>query len=111
MALDVGWEILVPTRLAIIDRQVTTLIGRVPELNTAFVSRTVRRSRWLALHLAIRCLRRIDVRLLALFWHLADRWGRVTPQGVVVPLAFTHELLARLVGCLLYTSPSPRDRS
>ena len=33
-----------------------------------------------------------------LFWHLAERWGRVTPGGVVVSLPLTHERLARLIG-------------
>jgi CRP-like cAMP-binding protein len=84
--------------VALLDRRVTALVGQVPELNTALFGRAMRRSRWLALHLAIRCLRRIDVRLLVLFWHLADRWGRVTPAGVVLPLPFTHDLLGRLVG-------------
>jgi hypothetical protein len=29
---------------------------------------------------------------------MADRWGRVTPEGVVVPLRLTHELIGGLVG-------------
>jgi hypothetical protein len=33
-----------------------------------------------------------------LLWYLAERWGRVTPEGVIVPLRLTHETLARLVG-------------
>lgn len=33
-----------------------------------------------------------------MLWHLADRWGRVTPDGVIVPLKLTHEALGRLVG-------------
>ena len=31
------------------------------------------------------------------FWHLADRWGRVRPDGVSVPLRLTHSILADLV--------------
>jgi CRP/FNR family transcriptional regulator, cyclic AMP receptor protein len=31
------------------------------------------------------------------FWHVADRWGRVGPEGVTVPLPVTHEVLAQLV--------------
>jgi hypothetical protein len=33
-----------------------------------------------------------------LFWQLADRWGQMTPEGVVLPLPLTHELLGQLVG-------------
>ena len=39
-----------------------------------------------------------DRRLRALFWHLAERWGRVSGQGVIVPLALTHRILGQLVG-------------
>jgi len=34
---------------------------------------------------------------LILLWHLADRWGRMTPDGVHVPVALKHELPADLV--------------
>ena len=33
-----------------------------------------------------------------LFWHLADRWGRVGPDTISVPLPLTHDTLAKLVG-------------
>jgi len=97
-SVEVGWEALSVTQVAVLDRRITAILGRVPELNATLMRRAVRRSRWLALHLAIRCLRRVDVRLLVLFWHLAERWGRVTPEGIVLPLPFTHDLLGRLVG-------------
>jgi CRP-like cAMP-binding protein len=63
------------------------------------MERGLRRSRSLAVQLAISQARRADVRVMALFWHLADRWGRVTPEGVVVDLDLTHSLLSRLT-CL-----------
>jgi CRP/FNR family transcriptional regulator, cyclic AMP receptor protein len=40
---------------------------------------------------------RVDTRLHMLFWHLAARWGRVTPDGTVLPLPVTHALLAEIV--------------
>lgn len=36
-------------------------------------------------------------RLLLLLWHLADRWGRVTPDGVRIPLRLRHGMLAELL--------------
>jgi CRP/FNR family transcriptional regulator, cyclic AMP receptor protein len=36
--------------------------------------------------------------LLTLFWHLAERWGRVTPDGVLLPLTLSHRMLGQLVG-------------
>jgi predicted GNAT family acetyltransferase len=32
---------------------------------------------------------RIDRRLLMLMWHLADRWGRVTPNGIRIGPVYT----------------------
>ena len=57
-----------------------------------------RRVHSLALHLAVCHMRRVDTRLLVILWHLADRWGRVEPDGVHVPLRLTHQSLGRLVG-------------
>jgi hypothetical protein len=98
VAAIVEWETLTPVRLAVLDRAFTATIGRIPELTTAIVARSVRRARWTGLHLAIRCVKRVELRLLLLFWHLADRFGRVTPEGVVIPLSLTHARLGRLVG-------------
>jgi len=64
----------------------------------AIVGRLVRRARWLTLQLAISDLRRVDDRLMLFFWRVADRWGRVGPDGVAVPLPVTHEMLSQLVG-------------
>jgi CRP-like cAMP-binding protein len=41
---------------------------------------------------------RVEDRLMALFWHLAHRWGRMAADGVVVPLALSHRLIGELVG-------------
>jgi len=40
---------------------------------------------------------RVDMRLHMLFWHLADRWGRVRADGTIVPLRLSHSVLADLV--------------
>jgi hypothetical protein len=45
------------------------------------------------MHAAITQLPRVDRRVLALLWQLAERWGRVTPSGVEVRLELTHETL------------------
>jgi CRP/FNR family cyclic AMP-dependent transcriptional regulator len=56
------------------------------------------RSLRLATSQAISQLTCVDRRLMALFWHLAERWGRVSGDGVIVPLRLTHALLGQLVG-------------
>jgi len=91
------WDVIQPARIAVLDARVVTFASRWPQFMLAVVSRTVRRSHWLALQMAINDLRRVDDRLLLFLWHLADRWGRVRPDGVLVPLPVTHDVLAQLV--------------
>jgi hypothetical protein len=39
---------------------------------------------------------RAEDRVLLTLWLLGDSCGRVTPEGIVIPLSLTHEVLARL---------------
>ena len=94
----VTWTALQPVRLAVLDRRITAVMGRWPELVSAIVARAVRRSFELATNQATSHLTRVDARLELLFWGLADRWGRVGPDGVVLELPLTHQVLGRLVG-------------
>ena len=91
------WQVVQTARLAVLDARFLAFAARWPMVVAAIVERAVRRSRWLALQLAITDLRRVDDRLMLFFWHLADRWGRVGPEGVAVPLPVTHDVLAQLV--------------
>jgi CRP-like cAMP-binding protein len=92
------WTVLDTARVAILDRRFVARTARWPELTTALLTRAMSRSRSLAVQLAIRSLQRVDKRLLLQLWHIAERWGRVSPDGTVLPLALTHKLLAGLVG-------------
>jgi CRP-like cAMP-binding protein len=94
----VQWTVLEPTRLAVLDRRFTTVIGHWPEAVEVVMRAAMRRVHSMALHLAVCHLRRVDTRLLVLLWHLADRWGKVAPDGVHVPMRLTHQTLGRLVG-------------
>lgn len=98
VASQASWTVLVPLRLAVLDRRFAETACRWPGLVEGLMTRMLRRSHWLAALLAINGRPRVDHRLIALLWHMADRWGRITPAGVVLPLPLTHELLARLVG-------------
>jgi len=94
----VSWTVLHPAKIAVLDPLFARALGQWPSAVEAVVRGACNRAHSLAITLAVSNLRRVDVRLLVLLWHLADRWGRVTPEGVVVPLKLTHETLARLVG-------------
>jgi hypothetical protein len=95
---DIVWHVLEPTRIAILDRQFTRVIGHWPEAMEVLMRGAVSRAQSLAITLAVSHLRRVDTRLLIIMWYLADRWGKVTPEGVNVPLRLTHQTLGRLVG-------------
>lgn len=91
-------SVLAPLRVAVLDRDfVVRQLPRYPELATALVGRAARRSRNLAVQLAIVNRPVVEERLLLLLWHLASRWGRVCGDGVIVELRLTHALLAELV--------------
>ena len=94
---DSHWDVLYPARVAVLDARFLSVVGQWPQILPALLARTTRRSRWLALQLAVTDLRRVDDRLILFFWHMADRWGRVGPDGVLVPLPVTHDVLAQLV--------------
>jgi CRP/FNR family cyclic AMP-dependent transcriptional regulator len=96
--VDVEWHVLEQTRVALIDRRLVQQLGYWPEILSVMVLRSIARAHALSLSLAITCMTGLNLRLLILFWHLADRWGRVRPDGVLVPLALTHRTVGRLVG-------------
>ena len=89
---------LSPLTVAVLDRRFAAEMARYPEITAALFDRLSERSLRLATTQAISQLTRVDRRLKALFWHLAERWGRVSGDGVIVPLALTHRILGQLVG-------------
>jgi CRP/FNR family transcriptional regulator, cyclic AMP receptor protein len=96
LARTTGWRVLRPSRVAVLDTRVAQRFARYPELTGRLVGRALERSRNLAVNMAIVHQARVDVRLRMLFWHLADRWGRVASSGIIVPLRLTHTVLADL---------------
>lgn len=95
--IEDGWDALEPVRLAVLDRHVAVALAAWPEIAAAILDRMMARSRWLAFHLAVAHLRRVDTRVHVALWHFADRWGRVGPDGVQLRLNITHALLAEIV--------------
>jgi CRP/FNR family cyclic AMP-dependent transcriptional regulator len=95
---EVGWTVLEPTRLAVLDNELVLRIVPWPQLGLELFNRGTRRAHHLAVALAIAHHQRVDDRLLLTLWHLAERWGRVHSDGIVVPLPLGHQRLADLVG-------------
>jgi CRP/FNR family transcriptional regulator, cyclic AMP receptor protein len=93
-----AWTATVPSRLALLDDRFLAAVRRWPRLLTGLFQRTRLQHDRLALQLVIAEQPRVDERLLSLFWHLSERFGHVTPGGIVLSLALTHEALGRLIG-------------
>ncbi|HWE11758.1 MAG TPA: Crp/Fnr family transcriptional regulator [Solirubrobacteraceae bacterium] len=85
-------------RLAMLDDRVLLIARRFPRLFAGLQIRLADQHQRLAAQLVICQLPRVEDRLLALMWLLAETWGRVTAGGTVLPLALTHDALGELVG-------------
>ena len=95
---EIGWQVLEDTRLAVLDHELVLRIVPWPQLGLELFNRGTRRAHHLAVALAIAHHQRVGDRLLLTLWHLAERWGRVTADGIVIPLPLGHQRLADLVG-------------
>jgi CRP/FNR family transcriptional regulator, cyclic AMP receptor protein len=91
------WTLLAPARLAILDGGFCARVGEWPQILGRLAVRAVGRIHGLAVNRAISHQGRIEDRLLLLFWDLAQRWGRVSTEGVLLELPLTHMTLAKLV--------------
>lgn len=94
---DAEWRVLERARVAMLDDRFVARLAPFPALIGGLAARMVDRARSLTLVLAIIHQPRIEVRLRLLFWLLAERWGRVRADGVLLPLQLSHSLLADLV--------------
>jgi CRP/FNR family transcriptional regulator, cyclic AMP receptor protein len=92
----VRWKVLATTTLALLDDRFAAIAGRWPSIFGRLLERSMMRTQGISFQLALANVRRADARLEMLMWHLAERWGRVTPDGVVVPLPLTHDLIGHL---------------
>jgi CRP/FNR family transcriptional regulator, cyclic AMP receptor protein len=84
--------------IAVIDERFVTAARRWPGLSSVIHERLADQADRAALRTAIVALPRVGQRVLAIFWQLAERWGVVRPDGVVLDLALTHAVIGQLVG-------------
>jgi CRP/FNR family cyclic AMP-dependent transcriptional regulator len=92
------WRTLAPARIAVLDAAARQrLAGNLP-LTEKLFDRAARTSAWLLAKSLVTSSPRVEERLLLWFAMAAERWGKVTPDGVSLELPLTHDLLAALVG-------------
>jgi CRP/FNR family transcriptional regulator, cyclic AMP receptor protein len=91
-------RVLDPLAVAVLDARTTRRLMYFPEIVSRLMGRVMARSRRVVGHLVIAQIPSVDQRLWVAMWHLSDRFGRVTPDGVLLPLRLTHETLGLIVG-------------
>lgn len=92
-----GWQALSACRIALLDVDFAMRIRAYPEIHAELLARAIRRTRYLAVNMAIVHQPRVRTRVHMLLWHLADRWGTVRGDGVLVAISLTHQMLSELV--------------
>ena len=95
---EICWRALELVSVAVLDSHFVRRAASWPDVLSALAGRAVVRAKSMAVHDAITNLKTVELRLLVLFWHLAERWGRVAPDTIALPLPLTHATLAKLVG-------------
>ena len=93
-----GWRVLRAVTVAILDPPFTGRVGAFPEVIAALTGRAMNRSRRVTGNLVLAQLASVEHRVLLALWHMADQWGRVRPDGVIVPVPLTHAMLGLVVG-------------
>lgn len=92
------WRVLTPVQVAVLGPTVAAGLVRWPSIGRTLGARSERRvARVLAMQ-SLAHLPRASDRLLGILWLLAERWGRVRGDGVLLPLALTHRTLGHLAG-------------
>jgi CRP/FNR family cyclic AMP-dependent transcriptional regulator len=91
-------RVLAPTRIAVLDAAFAERVRDHPAVLSNLLERSAAQAEALAAGLALVHYPRVERRLRVVLWQLAQRWGRVTQDGVVLTLPLTHAILADLTG-------------
>ena len=94
----VEFRLVGPTRLALLGASFLAVARRAPRVISALYECVAEQMQRVTGQLVICQLPRVDQRVLAILWLLAESWGQVTPGGVRLPLALTHETLGAMIG-------------
>jgi CRP-like cAMP-binding protein len=93
----ISWTVLEKAVVVDVSTAVVARLSAVPQVVETLLERGLTRTHGLTLDRAIASQVRVDVRVLACLWRLAERWGIMTAEGVRLSLPLTHAVLARMV--------------
>jgi CRP-like cAMP-binding protein len=92
------WRAVVDSRVAVLDARFARAAAAVPEVTGALLASVTRRASTVGRQLVIVQSQSVEVRILATLRQLADRWGIMTTEGIVLPDFLSHGTLALLLG-------------
>ena len=95
---DVRWHALTPLVVSPMGMPIAVALCRYPEVLLVLLERIETRARRLAVTQGISQLTGVEHRLEAVLRHLAERWGKVRPDGVLLPLDLSHRMLGGIIG-------------
>jgi CRP/FNR family transcriptional regulator, cyclic AMP receptor protein len=98
LKVDLRFNVIDPVRFAVLDDAFATGAARWPQVLGNVVGRAMGRATSASLRLLIHQVVRIDDRVLLSLWGMAERFGRVTKDGILIPVPINHTMMARLVG-------------
>jgi CRP/FNR family transcriptional regulator, cyclic AMP receptor protein len=98
LVVESSTKATIPSRLVLFEREMLLAVRRWPQIAAGLHAHTGEQAERLTTQLMICQLPRVDERLLALMWLLAESWGQVTPTGTLLPIALTHAALGGLIG-------------
>jgi CRP/FNR family transcriptional regulator, cyclic AMP receptor protein len=84
--------------VAVLDDRVLATMRRWPHIIARLFALTMRQLERSDVRSAVGKLERVEDRLLAFFWLLAERFGRRGPNGVTIDQPLTHEAIGQLIG-------------
>ncbi len=96
VTVEVTWTVVSRATLVRLDDRVIALAGRWPSVLRRLAWRASSVAGRVSLQVAIARVPRLEERVLLLFWGLAERWGYMTPTGMLLPIRLTHEAIAAL---------------
>jgi CRP/FNR family transcriptional regulator, cyclic AMP receptor protein len=98
LTTDATWTALGESEIVLLDGEFARRTLGIPDVLQTLLTKSAQSTHWLLAKSLITATPVIEERLLLLFALIGERWGRATPEGVMISLPLTHRVLASLVG-------------
>jgi CRP-like cAMP-binding protein len=98
LTADATWTALSECEIVLLDADFARRTLGIADVSRSLLAKSAASTHWLLAKSLITATPVIEERLLLLFALIGERWGRATPEGVMINLPLTHRVLASLVG-------------